>query len=708
MAHHAWRRRTGRLFGAVLLIGAMTMVMSGTAMAVHDEQFQLDTGANGANTVDDPGAAEPFDWENFFNATGPSGTIAKSVNLPDPGFPGFTASGGTSDFALPDATTYATGSKDTLGIQGGWQCAKSNNVGDKVDIVNAYALAYVRPADNHLILYYGVEKSSPLGNSNIATWFLKDGTVDCTSPGGATSFTGAHQDGDILLVSAFTNGGDTANVNAFRWNGNDATGSLGTTPIASGQLCGTGSDDACSTVNRVAISPPWAHPDKNGGALDAFEFFEGGVDVGAAGAATCFATAVMNTRSSASLTATLFDYARFSLPVCGELRVKKYIDVDLSGSLTAGDIETGSAVEGWEFTVTGPLPSTTVRCSGTTNTSGDLVCGPGQSLANLTPGTYRVTETQKTGFFNTDPGDADLVNVAPTVFKDVSVGVSGATTRLGNTCFVDKTFQISGVPTGASAPSSITVNHTIASGPTPFGSTGSLNLSDQGGGVWSGTVNDTFVQTNTIDWAWFINGDSSTTRTGGTGESLAGGAFPVCADTNSDTFPTATLNGFKYKDVNNNGAFDSGTDLNGQGFTFELRRQGETTVLQTATSNASGSYSFSNVAPGTYTVTEVQETGWKQTEPAPVGGVVQHRTVVVPFNQATVSIGDFGNHPLSDIGATFTPKAKNPPGSATDATQATITCRDAANNVVASGTTSASGTDLPIGTYTCTVVITDP
>src|SRR6266508_1491680 len=351
MAHHPRRRRTGRLLAAVLLVGAMTMVMSGTAIAVHDEEFQLDTlvgGVNvGANTVDDPGAAEDFDWQSFFNATGPGGTIARSVTLPDPGFPGFTASGGTADFALPDATTYTTGSKDTLGIQGGWQCARSNNVGDKVDIVNAYALAYVRPSDNHLILYYGVEKSSPLGNSNIATWFLKDGTVDCTSPGGATNFTGAHQDGDILLVSAFTNGGATANVQAFRWNGNDTTGSLGATPIASGQLCGTGTDDACSTVNRVAISPPWAHPDKNGGALDAFEFFEGGVDVGPAGAATCFATAVMNTRSSASLTATLFDYARFTLPVCGDKSGVKFHDLNADGDQDAGE----PGLNGWPIKV---------------------------------------------------------------------------------------------------------------------------------------------------------------------------------------------------------------------------------------------------------------------------------------------------------------------------------------------------------------------
>jgi hypothetical protein len=294
--------------------------------------------------------------------------------------------------------------------------------------------------------------------------------------------------------------------------------------------------------------------------------------------------------------------------------------------------------------------------------------------------------------------------VNATVTKDVTVGVSGATARLGNTCFVDKTFQINGVPTGASAPSSITVNYTIASGPTPFPSSGSLNLSNQGGGVWSGTVADTFVQTNTIDWAWFINGDSANVKTGGTGESLAAGAFPTCADTNTDTFPLSTLTGFKYKDVNNNGDFNSGTDLNGPGFTFDLKSG--TTVLQTAVSGSNGNYSFTNVAPGTYTVAERDETGWTQTEPA--GGNAVDRTVVVPFNQASVTIGDFGNHPLSNISASFTPLAKSPPGSATPATHSTIECRDAANNVVASGTSSANGMNLPIGTYTCTIVIVDP
>jgi len=689
------RRRT--LFGAFAAFMLLSLLIIPNAFAVHDEEFQLDPLPGGGNTVDNTGVNEDFDWESFFNATGPGGTIAKAVNLPDAGFPGFTASGGRADFALPDPTTYATGSKDTLPIQGGWQCSSSNNVGDKVDIVNAYATSYIRP-DNHLILYYGIEKSSPLGSSNIATWFLKDGTVDCTSPGGATNFTGVHTDGDILLVSAFTNGGDTANVSAYRWNGNDATGSLGTTPIASGGLCGTGSDDACSVVNRVAISPPWAHPDKNGGALDAFEFFEGGVDVGVAGTATCFATAVMNTRSSASLTATLFDYARFSLPVCGELSVKKYIDVDMSGTKNNGDVTSGAAVGTWAFTVTGPGADTTVRCSGTTDNTGTLVCTTG-SLANLTPGTYTITETQKTGFFNTDAADNTPdpnVSQAATVAGTVTVGVSGTTANFGNTCFVDKTFQINNVPAGVGE---IKVDWSVASG-THAGDTGTVTLT--GTTTRTGTQADTFNQTDTIDWSWYLSSTPANKVTGGVGDSLAGGAYPTCADTNQANFPTTTISGFKYKDVNNDGDFNAG-DLPGAGFTFQLKSG--PTVLQTAVSNANGNYTFAaGVAPGTYTIHEVQETGWRQTEPNDGLPGVDDRTVTVVLGQATATVGDFGNHPLSDISASFSNQAVNP-GTTTPATQATITCDDGSGSQTGN---EYSATGLPIGTYHCTIVITDP
>ena len=326
------RMRVGSVLVSLGLVMVMMAVMSTAAFAIHDLKFQLD-----GNTRVDSGTSQPFDWESFFNASGTGGTIGKSVNLPNATRPdfiasGFAVSGGKpGDFYLPDETTFSTGSKDTLNINGGWQCGKSNNVGDKVDILNAYSAVYVNPGNGHTILYFGVEKSSPNGDSNIAVWFLQDGSVACDATGGGNvDFQGNHMDGDLLLVSAFTNGGLQANVAAYKWNGG-ASGSLGTTPVATGGLCpaATTADpagqNACAITNATnAITPPWKSPDKDccghsnpNPALNPLEFFEGGVDLTAAGIGdACFANFLANTRSSQSLTATIFDFAEGSLQTC--------------------------------------------------------------------------------------------------------------------------------------------------------------------------------------------------------------------------------------------------------------------------------------------------------------------------------------------------------------------------------------------------------
>lgn len=684
------RRAVTSVVASASLCAVFALSGGGVAQAMVDQDFELDTGDAGGNTAVDAGGV---DWETLF--TGP-GDIAPKLGLPQ----NYLASGGRADYALPDLTTYATGSKDTLPIQGGWQCTKSNNVGDKVDIVNSYATAYV-DADGDLILYYGVEKSSPNGDSNIAVWFLKDGTVDCTAGKGATDFTGQHTDGDILLVSEFSNGGTKANVNAYRWVGTDEDGALDPKPLETGQLCtsaGVG-DGACSVVNKQPLNTTWNSPDKNGGDLDVNEFFEGGVNVGKAGAENCFATALANTRSSTTLGSTLFDYNRFSLPICGDLEISKYIDVDLSGTndgVMGGDIVSGSAVTGWAFTVAGPAPSSDVRCSGTTNATGTLVCTTG-SLAGLPPGSYTVTETQKTGFFNTDAavgtGPA-VVNRDATVSSVVTLGIGGDEYAFGNTCYVDKTFSITTVPTGGQAPQSMTVAYSVNDGPeTTLALAASADPA-----TWSGTVADSLLQSDTIDWNWYIDGVSTSSVVGGTDVSLTGGAFPACAVSSSDTFDLATVTGFKYKDADNNGDFNAG-DLNGAGFRFQLR-SGDT-VLQTATSDANGIYTFANVAPGTYTVREIQETGWVQTEPA--GNA--DRSVTVTLGQTTATIDDFGNTPLSDISLTFSNQAVNP-GTTVPATEAQVLSCDDGTGSRTGNTYSA--TSLPVGTYTCTVKIIDP
>src|SRR5262249_59775927 len=56
---------------------------------------------------------------------------------------GCTLNSRSTTFCTGDDTTYATGSKDTLGIgNGGWQGNHDANVNSKIDINNAYIASY--------------------------------------------------------------------------------------------------------------------------------------------------------------------------------------------------------------------------------------------------------------------------------------------------------------------------------------------------------------------------------------------------------------------------------------------------------------------------------------------------------------------------------------------------------------------------------------
>ena len=71
--------------------------------------------------------------------------------------------------------------------------------------MNAYAAAYTAPNGDE-ILYFGLEKNANEGNNNVGFWFLQD-EVGCAAASGNNAFVGDHTDGDLLIVSAFTNGG---------------------------------------------------------------------------------------------------------------------------------------------------------------------------------------------------------------------------------------------------------------------------------------------------------------------------------------------------------------------------------------------------------------------------------------------------------------------------------------------------------------------
>src|SRR5438105_6503894 len=107
------RLRGGRLAIVMAGLAAFLVATSTPAAAVHDESFQLDGNTSATAYPGGSTAAQPYDWESFFNGSGAGGTGAQ---IPGSLTGGFVASGFKADFALPDSSTYATGSKDTLNI----------------------------------------------------------------------------------------------------------------------------------------------------------------------------------------------------------------------------------------------------------------------------------------------------------------------------------------------------------------------------------------------------------------------------------------------------------------------------------------------------------------------------------------------------------------------------------------------------------------
>ncbi len=316
------RRRALVLLAAVAALGGLIVSQ---ALAVHDQTFQLDGDVSASTTTSVGGNTQTVDWDSIFTASG-----TNQSPLPT----GFSAAKFQKDFLnngttflTSDDTTFATGSKDTLPISSGWECNHDANVNSKIDIMNAYATAYTAPNGDQIV-YFGLERNSNAGDGNVAFWFLQD-AVGCSAPSGHLPFTGDHRDGDLLIVSAFTNGGSVSNVAVYRWNGG-ANGSLGTTPVAGGGDCktqlGGNADVVCATVNGPSngsggtITTPWLTANKQDGvghSLRTSEFYEGGLNLTKSNlGGKCFNVFIGDTRSSQSLTATLFDFARGLIGEC--------------------------------------------------------------------------------------------------------------------------------------------------------------------------------------------------------------------------------------------------------------------------------------------------------------------------------------------------------------------------------------------------------
>jgi hypothetical protein len=385
---------------ATLAVISGSFYIAGVAFAVHDEDFQLDGDVLSSTITNAGGTPQVVDWDLIFDANGDSLSLPSGFS--DAGFDrDFESSlgdaGGT--FITSDSSTFATGSKDTLGING-WQCNFDNNVNSKIDVMNAYAVAYENAAGDEL-MYFALERNTNTGDANVGFWFLQ-GAVGCDSTSGTADFTGAHQDGDVLVVSEFSNGGTVSTVNVYRWDGDDLTGSINPTPIGVGVDCrnpatGTG-DAACAAANTANITTPWLtanFKDKVGNALRTAEFFEGGInltDLDLGG--RCFSTFIGDTRSSTSLTATLFDFA----------------------AGTTGSCESGvSTAQNWL-----PNDSATVTVTGTTTWAGNVTFTLYDNLTCDGNVLYTETKTPSPNVSNASPTISTNNTTAYTATADFS------------------------------------------------------------------------------------------------------------------------------------------------------------------------------------------------------------------------------------------------------------------------------------------------
>ena len=317
----------------LLLIAAAivgSLLIASQALAVHNlGLLELDGDPIAGNASPPVGPAT--DWSALFTAAGvpnalPPNAISSFFTGDSFGRDGITGTG-------PDYSTFTTGSKDIYNPSGpgnnNWQCASATNDAlDKDNLIHGYGIAYIAPSTNggvtagDTIIYLGDEKFSDGGDNNIGVWLFQS-PVSCDSTAGTATFTGSHTVGDLLIISNFTQGGTLSGIQIYQWvgTGGEVSGTLHL--LASDAACSVASatDTACGAVNTATVSgftwPTTNKETKDSTSVSTNAFYEMGIDVTALEPnAGCFTGVLMDTRTSASPSATIKDYLLGNLSTC--------------------------------------------------------------------------------------------------------------------------------------------------------------------------------------------------------------------------------------------------------------------------------------------------------------------------------------------------------------------------------------------------------
>lgn len=357
-------------FAVILGATGITASNVSPSAAVHDTgAFELDGNATNGPALGD-------DWDNVCHQ------VLKTDCSTANDTTGATAVDWIAETNLNSTIFTGGGSKDPQDVnQWAWKDG-AGGLPDKDNLLHSFAARYATSAGQ--ILYFGSDRLDNSGDAQQGFWFFQNSIgLGNNAVGGGTGFSGVHRNGDVLVVTDFSNGGTTSTITVYAWDTTctKTTGStVGTCGDANLRIKGTSTnancasvgpnDSFCGIVNGTnGTTAPWPYTDKSGNSTYLQgEFFEGGVNLTALGLGDrCFASVSSETRSSTSTTATLKDFVLGGFGKCeASLTTQASLTTPTSigtGSVSVSDSGTVKVdgVQTWsgsvQFHLRGPIGS---------------------------------------------------------------------------------------------------------------------------------------------------------------------------------------------------------------------------------------------------------------------------------------------------------------------------------------------------------------
>ena len=321
------------LLGAVVV--ALTVLGAMSALAINATgAFELD--GNATNNA----AVAGDDWDNVCHEVlGSDCSTSSDTN-------GATAVSWLAE-SDPSASIFTGGgSKDPEDPQDSWLWKDDGGLPDKDNLLHGFAARYsltpnatTCPAGSFPtceVIFFGSDRFANDGDAVQGFWFFQNKIEKTnTAAGGGFKFTGHHKNGDLLIISDFSNGGSVSTIFVHKWDSTCSKAAnnnpqpnqcsaanlrLLASSTAANCISSAATAGFCGIVNtsETPVTSPWSFLDKDGNtAFRQGEFFEGGVNLSTLGlGGECFASVASETRSSTSPTATLKDFVLDSFGEC--------------------------------------------------------------------------------------------------------------------------------------------------------------------------------------------------------------------------------------------------------------------------------------------------------------------------------------------------------------------------------------------------------